>query len=158
MCIVVFERSPFSRFTGKHTRFVLRASTHILTARYRFVIIIGADKRRPFVETYRSFKTRPFSKWTTFRSTAWKHTDSSRLDRYLDISTAISRIVSALLRRSRAFQPAVARDLFSSSYRGYAIVANFYGQDFFSTRFPISCLLHYGFSIRSWFFFNQNLL
>lgn len=46
----------------KHTRFVLRASTHILTARYRFVIIIGADKRRPFVETYRSFKTRPFSK------------------------------------------------------------------------------------------------
>lgn len=58
----VFERSPFSRFTGKHTRIVLRASTHILTARYRFVIIIGADKGRPFVKIYRSFKTRPFSK------------------------------------------------------------------------------------------------
>lgn len=143
-----------------HASLVLRASTHILTARYRFVIIIGGDKRRPFVETHRSFKTRPFSKWTTFRSTAWKHTltrpDSIDISDIYISTLAISRnFVSTF---ARAFQ----KDLFSSAILHTWLLRIFMDKDFFPTRFLISCLLHIvdrDFSIRLWFFFfNRNLL
>lgn len=144
-----------------HASLVLRASTHILTARYRFVIIIGGDKRRPFVETHRSFKTRPFSKWTTFRSTAWKHTDSSRLDRYFRYIYIHSRNLSQF-RIDVCARFSTSRDLFSSAILHTWLLRIFMDKDFFPTRFLISCLLHIvdrDFSIRLWFFFfNRNLL
>lgn len=142
-----------------HASLVLRASTHILTARYRFVIIIGGDKRRPFVETHRSFKTRPFSKWTTFRSTAWKHTDSSRLDRYFRYIYIHSRNLSQFRIDVCA---RFSKRSFFLGYLAYVIVANFYGQGFFSYSFSNLVLIaHCGqgfFHPFVIFFFNRNLL